>query len=266
MFSALSDLPSATTYHGMFAHVHATGAGYFAHGGNWIELANKSYVDTEVAGIVDSAPGTLNTLNELAAALNDDANFATTVTNSLALKAPLASPALTGTPTAPTASSGTNTTQVATTAFVQSAVSGAGSYNDAAVDTHLNTGTASTNEVLSWNGSDYDWVAQSGGGGASVTTSDAAPSSPSAGDLWYNTNAGGLFVYYQDANSAQWVEIVGKTGATGAQGPAGSSVITRYANLAGFPRKSNCCRFGLCKRYKYVIFIQWHIMGGSSFW
>ena len=59
MFSALSDLPSATTYHGMFAHVHATGAGYFAHGGNWIELANKSYVDTEVAGIVDSAPGTL---------------------------------------------------------------------------------------------------------------------------------------------------------------------------------------------------------------
>ena len=87
MFSALSDLPSATTYHGMFAHVHATGAGYFAHGGNWIELANKSYVDTEVAGIVDSAPGTLNTLNELAAALNDDANFATTVTNSLALKA-----------------------------------------------------------------------------------------------------------------------------------------------------------------------------------
>ena len=42
-----------------------------------------------------------------------------------------------------------------------------------------------------------------------------------ARDLWYNTNAGGLFVYYQDANSSQWVEIVGKTGATGATGPAG---------------------------------------------
>lgn len=39
--------------------------------------------------------------------------------------APLASPALTGTPTAPTAASGTNTTQLATTAFVQGAVSGA---------------------------------------------------------------------------------------------------------------------------------------------
>ena len=63
-----------------------TGAAYFAHGGNWIELANKSYVDTQVSALVDSAPATLNTLNELAAALNDDASFSTTVTNSLAQK------------------------------------------------------------------------------------------------------------------------------------------------------------------------------------
>ena len=40
VYSALGDLPSASTYHGMFAHVHATGKGYYAHGGNWIELAN----------------------------------------------------------------------------------------------------------------------------------------------------------------------------------------------------------------------------------
>ena len=46
-------------------------------------------------------------------------------------------------------------------------VSGGGSsYADSDVDTHLNTSTAGTNEVLSWNGSDYDWVAQSGGGGS----------------------------------------------------------------------------------------------------
>jgi len=57
-------------------------------------------------------------LNELAAALGNDPNFATTVTNALALKAPLASPSLTGTPVAPTAPPGTNTTQLATTAFV----------------------------------------------------------------------------------------------------------------------------------------------------
>ena len=41
-------------------------------------------------------------------------------------------------------------------------------YNDAAVDTHLNTGTATIGEVLSWNGTDYNWVPQSGGGGGSV--------------------------------------------------------------------------------------------------
>ena len=42
MYAAVNDLPSATTYHGMFAHVHATGKGYFAHGGAWIELANQT--------------------------------------------------------------------------------------------------------------------------------------------------------------------------------------------------------------------------------
>jgi hypothetical protein len=40
VYSTLSDLPNASTYHGMFAHVHATGKAYFAHGGNWIELQN----------------------------------------------------------------------------------------------------------------------------------------------------------------------------------------------------------------------------------
>ena len=58
--------------------------------------ATVSYVDTQVAGIVSSAPATLDTLNELAAALNDDANFATTVTNQLALKADLSGDEFTG--------------------------------------------------------------------------------------------------------------------------------------------------------------------------
>lgn len=43
-------------------------------------------------------------------------------------------------------------------------------YNNAAVDTHLNTSSASSNEVLSWNGSDYDWVAQSSGGSSTFAT------------------------------------------------------------------------------------------------
>lgn len=46
-------------------------------------LATEAYVDNKVASLVDSAPGTLDTLNELAQALGDDPNFATTITNQL---------------------------------------------------------------------------------------------------------------------------------------------------------------------------------------
>lgn len=45
LYATTGDLPSASTYHGMFAHVHATGKGYFAHAGNWVELANQTDVD-----------------------------------------------------------------------------------------------------------------------------------------------------------------------------------------------------------------------------
>ena len=58
--------------------------------------ATETYVDTEVANVIDSAPGTLDTLNELAAALGDDPNFATTVTNSIAAKLPLAGGTMSG--------------------------------------------------------------------------------------------------------------------------------------------------------------------------
>ena len=93
VYDNLVDLPSASTYHGMFAHVHATGKAYFAHGGVWIPLANES-------------------------ALGD---YQTTA--------------------------GLNT----------------------AIDTHINTSTANTGEVLSWTGTDYDWVSNAGGGGGGST-------------------------------------------------------------------------------------------------
>ena len=51
--------------------------------------ATEAYVTTAISNLVDSAPAALDTLNELAAALGDDANFSTTVTNSLATKLPL---------------------------------------------------------------------------------------------------------------------------------------------------------------------------------
>ena len=121
-------------------------------GTNTTQLATTQYVRTEVANLVNSAPGALDTLDELAQALGDDASFATTVTTSIGLKAPIdspaftgtvtgitktmvglgnvlnetkatafTSPAFTGTPTAPTAAGGTNDTQIATTAYVQTA-------------------------------------------------------------------------------------------------------------------------------------------------
>ena len=56
---------------------------------NSTKIATTAYADTAVANLVASAPAALNTLDELAAALNDDASFSTTVTNSIATKLPL---------------------------------------------------------------------------------------------------------------------------------------------------------------------------------
>ena len=59
------------------------------------DAATKLYVDTSIADLANSAPTTLNTLNELAAALGDDANFSTTITNSIASKLTSANVAVT---------------------------------------------------------------------------------------------------------------------------------------------------------------------------
>ena len=98
---------------------------------NTSQIATTAFVQTAISGLIDSAPGTLDTLNELAAALGDDSNFASTISTALAGKADidyvttaigslssLDSPTFTGIPTAPTAAPNTNTNQVATTAFV----------------------------------------------------------------------------------------------------------------------------------------------------
>lgn len=70
-------------------------------------IATQSYVSTAISNVIDAAPTALNTLNELAAALGDDANFASTMTTALGSKldsstasstyAPLSSPTFSGT-------------------------------------------------------------------------------------------------------------------------------------------------------------------------
>ena len=121
---------------------------------------------------------------------------------------------------------GTNITFSAVSANGFTINSSGGSYANNDVDTHLNVSGASSGQILSWNGSDYAWVAdQTGGGGsgATVTTDDSAPSSPSDGDLWWKSDEGRLKVYYQDTDSSQWVD---------ASPPANSG--PRYRGTAAF--------------------------------
>jgi len=63
---------------------------------NATDAATKGYVDTEITNLIGGAPGALDTLNELAAALNDDASFNSTITTSIAAKLPLAGGTMTG--------------------------------------------------------------------------------------------------------------------------------------------------------------------------
>ena len=71
VYSTEGDLPNAGTYHGMFAHVHGTGKGYFAHGGNWIPLLNESTFTTDSA----SFDSRLDAQESFSSALDD--TFAT---------------------------------------------------------------------------------------------------------------------------------------------------------------------------------------------
>ncbi len=106
-----------------------------AAGNNTTQLATTAFVQAALTALINGAPATLDTLKEIAAAINNDPNFSTTINNVLALKAPLSSPALTGTPTAPTAAQSVNNTQIATTAFVKSAIAGMVGSAPAALDT-----------------------------------------------------------------------------------------------------------------------------------
>ncbi|WP_419720721.1 phage tail protein [Pectobacterium carotovorum] len=127
-----------------------------ASGSNNTQLATTAFVKAAVAALVNGSPAALDTLQELANALGNDPNFSTTVLNAIAdvktdaasklnahasildahpQYAPKASPAFTGTPTAPTAASGSNDTQLATTAFVKAVVAALVNGSPAALDT-----------------------------------------------------------------------------------------------------------------------------------
>ena len=258
VYSAASDLPSASANHGKICHVHSLGRMVFAHGGNWINLANASeivtYVHPNHTGEVTSAA---DGATVIADNVVDEANLkvSNSPTNGYVLTAQSGN---TGGLTWAAASSGggggSATSALSEQEFTATAnqtvftVSG-GITNAANVAVFLNgsklgasdyTASASSNNVTLAAGAtvgDLVEISEFGqeAGGASVTSSDTAPSSPSAGDLWFDSSTGELLVWYVDGSSNQWV---GVSGTAGPQGAAGSSV-TSYSNLAGFPSSGN---------------------------
>lgn len=130
------------------------------------KIATTAFVMREVSELIEGAPGALQTLDNLAAALGDDANYATTITNALALKATIADPVFTGNPQAPTPAVNDNDTSIATTAYVVAEIgdrfAGGAAHGFKAVRTapgsfHVQFGNTSGNPKLRFekDGSDY---------------------------------------------------------------------------------------------------------------
>ena len=95
-------------------------------------------------------------------------------------------------------------------------------------DSPANGDTTTLNGVeFTYNSTSTQWntAATTSGGGSSVTVSDTAPTSPSAGDQWFDSSSLTMFVYYADGSSSQWVPAApaGQTGQTGEAGAAGTA-------------------------------------------
>ena len=122
------------------------------------DYATKDYVDTSISGLVDNAPDALNTLNELSAALNDDSNFASTVTTALGAKADSADLAtvatsgsytdLTDIPTIPTNTSDLTNDSDFVVSSNLATVATSGDYDDLSNKPSIPTYSAGTNLSL----------------------------------------------------------------------------------------------------------------------
>ena len=166
VYATTGDLPNASSYHGMFAHVHGTGKAYYAHAGSWVELANVSEVFDGTWASLTGTPTTIAGYG-ITDAFDGDYN------------------SLTNKPSVPSAL-------------------------DDLTDVDLTTTSPTDGQALIWDSVNSVWkpgnVASGGGGGASVSVSDTAPSSPSVGDLWFNSANTKMYVYFNDGTSSQWIQ------------------------------------------------------------
>jgi len=160
------------------------------------DAVTKLYVDTQISNIIDGAPTALNTLNELAAALNDDASFAAGVTTTLGNKldsstaastyAPIASPTFTGTVTFPANTSGANLTNIPNSALTNSSITINGSVvslgGTTTIAGELPSQTSQGGKYLTTDGSVLSWAvvdalpSQSGQSGKYLTTNGSTAS------------------------------------------------------------------------------------------
>ena len=94
------------------------------------------------------------------------------------------------------------------------------------IDSHTDVVVTSpqADQVLRYNGS--QWVNTSVSTTAQVAVSDAAPSNPSAGDMWWKSDEGTLKIYYADVDTNQWVDA----------SPIGDPFENTYASIAFFPQ------------------------------
>jgi hypothetical protein len=141
----------------------------------------NSAIGTAVSNLVDGAPALLDTLNELALALGDSPSTVTDLTTLVGTKAPLASPALTGVPTAPTAAADTSTTQIATTAFAKAEADAAQAAAEATASADATSkANAAQSAAISAAASDATTKANNAKSGAEATASADATSKANA--------------------------------------------------------------------------------------
>lgn len=201
--------------------------------------ATETYVNTAVAGIVDTAPEALNTLNELAAALGDDANFATTVATQIGGKA-----------------DAVHTHSISDVTNLQASLDGkaASDHTHLLVDIadyvepdSLPDQTGNTGKYLTTDGTAASWGELDIPPG--TTISPTAPLGPVEGQTWWDSTDGTFYIYY----GTSWVEAVtGVTGPEGPIGPAGPQGEPGPAGPSGIPEavavSSNVTMLAL-KRY-----------------
>jgi hypothetical protein len=101
----------------------------------------------------------------------------------------------------------------------------------------IDTSGATNSQTLVYNASSGVWMpgtAIGGGeGGGSYTISATAPSSPSAGDVWFDSTDGLSYIYYTDVDTSQWIELSGPQGLIGegiASGGTTGQILSKASN------------------------------------